>query len=75
MRAALLGLHPPIWCYPSDDMKYGKQTNAQCGCVVVWQGASLMRPSALRSGPLGDFVATHDVSVSPRNRQKVTKKS
>jgi len=34
-----------------------------------------VRPSALRSGPLGDFVATHDMSVSPRNRQEVTKKS
>ena len=31
-----------------------------------------MRRSALRSGPFGDFVVTHDVSVSPRNRQEVT---
>ena len=32
-----------------------------------------MRPSALRSGPFGDFVATHDVSVLPRYHQEVSK--
>jgi len=52
---------------------YGKQTKSQCGCVVVWHGASLVRPSALRSGPLGFFAATHDVSVSPQSRHEVTK--
>jgi len=32
-------------------LKFGEQTNAQRGCVSVWPGAPLVRPSHLPSSP------------------------
>jgi len=37
---------------------------------VLWKGASLVHPSALRNGHFGELVATHDVSVSRRSRDQ-----